>query len=135
VPWLSLARTDLYVNSLKIWGRKITFTSWPIKSLGCLLLPTVQDTNQGLLSIHNQLNQLKIGTSPIQQDRVIRHDNYICNFLRQIDVSQKLSEETNTSKVINTELTELLNEDLNDKKLVFDFNPQQMSRIEVLADT
>jgi hypothetical protein len=177
------SRTDLYVNTLEIWGRKISFTSWPIKSepnsrnqlfislsialiisclttfslwlydqrlrtkkqlesLGSLLRLTVQDTNQSLLSIHNQLNQLKLGTSPIQLDRVIRHVNYISTLLRQIDVLQKLAGEINTSEFVKTqvlpmilELTELFNEDLNDKKLVFDFDPQEMSRIEVLADT
>lgn len=176
-------RKDIYENTLEVWGRKITFTSWPIQqvpnsknqllisfsialiisclttfslwlfdqkirtkkhleSLGSLLRLTVQDTNQSLLSIHNQLNQLKLAASSVQLDRVIRHVNYISTLLRQIDVLQKLSGEVNTSEFVKTpvlpmilELTELFNEDLNEKKLVFDFDPQELSRIEVLADT
>jgi hypothetical protein len=173
---------ELFKNTIQIWGRKVTFISWPINNqqlsrnqllasiiisllfsglatislwlyenktrarkrldaLTSLLRITVQDTNNSLLSIHNQLNQMKLGTSQAQLERVTKHIGYISTLLRQIEVLQKLSgNKTSVDFQITPvlpmilELTELLNESLEAKKIVIDFDPQELSRIEVMAD-
>lgn len=112
-----------------------------LDALSALLRITVQDTNNSLLSIHNQLNQMKLGSSEAQLERVTKHVTYISTLLRQIEVLQKLSGENSSVELEKTpilpmvlEITELLNENLTEKKLVFDFDPQELARVEVMAD-
>ena len=179
---LPSSKVDLFENSKIIWGRKVTFISWPkigmmiglnelilsitlsmfmsslgtfsiwmydqrqrtklrLHSLNNLLKLTVHDTSESLVSIQHQLDQMKLAQPSSQLERVGRHINYIGTLLRQIEILQKLSGKVKRKEFTRTailpillELTELLNEKLNEKKIILVYDPQEMSRIEVQAD-
>lgn len=173
---------DVFQNTIPVWGRSITFISWPrqrnifgidglvlslifslllatlgtfsvwlyeqrtrtkkrLEALNGLLKLTVQDTSQSLVSIQHQLNHLRLGNSSIQLDRVNRHVNYIGSLLRQIEVLQRLSGTIDSSDFTRTpilpmllEISDLLHDQFAEKKLILTYDPQEMSRVEILGD-
>lgn len=175
-------QTNLYQATINIYGRDITFISWPknpvesnqmqfavsflialfVSALSTLsfyfynqraktkerfhyihsiLNLTIQDTNHTLRTIHYQLQQAILGGTTARMDRILKHISYVSSLVRQIEVLGKLTGSVDRKEFTKTpilpvllELSELYNDHFVEKRLLFNYDPEELSKVEVMAD-
>lgn len=109
--------------------------------LSSILNLTIQDANNTLRTIHYQLHHAILGVPASRLDRILKHVSYVSSLVRQIEILGKLTSTINRKDFTKTpilpvllELSELYNENFLEKKLLFNYDPEELSTVEVTGD-
>lgn len=137
---LALGLSVLGIFSLWMYDQKLIIRK-RLESLSNLLRMTVNDTGQSLTTIQRQFEQMQLSLPSTQLQKVSRHLNYMNTLLRQMEMLQKLTgnikrQEFTRETVLPMilEVTDLLNDEMNEKRVILIYDPQELSHIEILAD-
>ncbi len=105
-----------------------------LSDIESLLKLTIQDASSSFHSIRGQLDLMRAGVATISLEKISKHFSYIETLMKQVEILQNMSSTVELNKRERTtllplflELSTIWQEKLNEKKLLLNYDPEQLA--------